>query len=199
MRKAIDFCVVMNPETAKEDVLGLRPGTVVRVRRTAQARAYRDDLVFYPVPFDKIVAEVTKEVKLRRLVRNMLYCGVLSHLLSIDMKELENAIDKQLGHKMKAVQLNTAALEVGRKYAADNFQIQHPYKIERMNKTAGMILVDGNDAAAMGCSSPASRCVAWYPITPSSGLPEALTELPAALPHRQDDGEGDVRDRAGRG
>ena len=93
MRRAIDVCVVMNPETAKEDVLGLRPGTVVVYDEPLNVKAYREDLIFYPVPFDKIVADVTKEVKLRRLVRNMIYCGILSHLLSIDMKELETAID----------------------------------------------------------------------------------------------------------
>ena len=38
----------------------------------------RDDVVFYPVPFDKIVAEVCKDAKLRRLVKNMIYDGVLS-------------------------------------------------------------------------------------------------------------------------
>jgi 2-oxoglutarate ferredoxin oxidoreductase subunit alpha len=175
MRRAIDVCVVMNPETAKEDVLGLRPGTVVVYDEPLNVKAYRDDLTFYPVPFDKIVAEVTKEVKFRRLVRNMIYCGILSHLLSIDMKELETAIDKQLGHKAKAVQLNVAALHAGLKYASEHFQVEHPFRVQRLNKTEGMILVEGNDAAAMGALFAGVTVVAWYPITPSSGLPEALT------------------------
>ena len=176
MRRAIDVCVVMNPETAKDDVMGLKPGTVVVYDEPLNVQAYRDDLLFHAVPFDKIVADVTKEVKLRRLVRNMIYCGVLSHLLKIDLKELEIAVDKQLGHKVKAVQLNVMALEAGRKYASEHFEIRHPYKIERMDKTAGMILVEGNDAAAMGCLFAGVTVLAWYPITPSSGLPEALTE-----------------------
>ena len=49
------------------------------------------------------------------------------------------------------MQLNMGALEAGRKYSAETFQIQHPFKIERLNKTAGQILVEGNAAAAMGC------------------------------------------------
>jgi 2-oxoglutarate ferredoxin oxidoreductase subunit alpha len=43
-----------------------------------------------------------------------------------------------------------------------------------MNKTAGMILVEGNAAAALGCMMAGVTVVAWYPITPSSSLPEAL-------------------------
>ena len=43
-----------------------------------------------------------------------------------------------------------------------------------MNKTAGMILVEGNAAAAMGCMMAGVTVIAWYPITPSSSLPETL-------------------------
>uniref|UniRef100_UPI00397AD682 2-oxoacid:acceptor oxidoreductase family protein n=1 Tax=Salmonella sp. SAL4357 TaxID=3159878 RepID=UPI00397AD682 len=77
----------------------------------------RDDVVFYPVPFDKIVAEVCKDAKLRRLVKNMIYDGVLSNLLSIDLGQMEHALKKQLGKKLKAVELNMAALEAGAAYS----------------------------------------------------------------------------------
>jgi 2-oxoglutarate ferredoxin oxidoreductase subunit alpha len=176
MRRAIDVCVVMNPETAKEDVMGLQPGTVVVYDEPLNVKAYRDDLLFHPVPFDKIVADVTKEVKLRRLVRNMVYGGVLAHLLAIDMHELEIAVGKQLGRKAKAIQLNVLALKAGQKYAEEHFELRHPHRVQRMNKTDGLILVEGNDAAAMGALFAGVTVVAWYPITPSSSLPETLTE-----------------------
>jgi 2-oxoglutarate ferredoxin oxidoreductase subunit alpha len=38
-----------------------------------------------------------------------------------------------------------------------------------------MILVEGNAAAALGCMMAGVTVVAWYPITPSSSLPETLT------------------------
>ena len=40
--------------------------------------------------------------------------------------------------------------------------------------TAGKILVEGNAAAAMGCLFGGVTVVAWYPITPSSSLPETV-------------------------
>lgn len=176
MRTAIDVCVIMNAETAKDDVLALRPGTVVVYDEPLNVQAYRSDLILYPVPFDKIVADVTREVKLRRLVRNVIYCGVLAHLLGIDMRELEAAIAKQLGGKLKAIELNVTALKAGQEYAKANFQIQHPYRVERMQKTEGLILIEGNEAAAIGALFAGVTVVAWYPITPSSSLPENLTE-----------------------
>ena len=173
-KKEIDFLVAMNPETAREDVLSLEPGRSVVYDEPLGLSALRTDLIFYPVPFDKIVAAVGTEPKLRRLVKNMIYDGVLSHLLNIDLGEMEKALGKQLGKKPKAMQLNMAALEAGKKYAADHFEIRHPHRVERMSKTTGQILVEGNAAAAMGCMFAGVTVVAWYPITPSSSLPETL-------------------------
>ena len=173
-KKEIDFLVAMNPETAREDVLSLEPGRSVVYDEPLGLNSLRTDLIFYPVPFDKIVAEIGTEPKLRRLVKNMIYDGVLAHLLDIDLGEMEKALSKQLGKKPKAMQLNMAALEAGKKYAADTFELKHPYRVERMNKTQGQILVEGNAAAAMGCMFAGVTVVAWYPITPSSSLPESL-------------------------
>src|SRR3954465_6843284 len=64
-KKEIDFVVAMNPETAREDVLSLEAGAAVLYDEPLKLDGLRDDLVFYPVPFDKIVAEVCKDAKLR--------------------------------------------------------------------------------------------------------------------------------------
>ena len=173
-KKEIDFLVAMNAETAKEDVLSLDAGAAVLYDEPLKLNALRNDLVFYPVPFDKIVAEVCKDAKLRRLVKNMIYDGVLSKLLNIELRQMEHALKKQLGKKMKAVELNMGALNAGFAYAEKNLAKQDPYWIEPMNKTSGMILIEGNAGAALGCMMAGVTVVAWYPITPSSSLPETL-------------------------
>src|SRR6266403_1125150 len=173
-KKEVDFLVAMNPETAKEDVLTLEPGAAVVYDAPLKLNALRKDLVFYPVPFDKLVAPVCPDAKLRRLVRNMIYDGILAKLLGIDLAHMEKALGKQLGKKAKAVTLNAGALKAGFDYAEANFTKQDPYTIEPMNKTAGKILIEGNAAAAIGCMLAGVTVVAWYPITPSSSLCESL-------------------------
>ncbi len=173
-KKEIDVLVAMNPETAKEDVLSLQPGAAVIYDEPLALQALRTDLTFYPVPFDRLVGEFCKDARLRRLVKNMIYDGVLSQLLAIDLKEMEHALRRQLGKKTKAIELNTAALEAGAAFAAAHLTKGDPYYAERMNGTGGMILVEGNAAAALGCMMAGVTVVAWYPITPSSSLPESL-------------------------
>ena len=173
-KKEVDFLVAMNAETAKEDVLTLEPGAAVVYDEPLKLNALRTDLTFYPVPFDKLVAPVCPDAKLRRLVRNMIYDGILAKLLGIDMALMEKALNKQLGRKAKAVTLNAGALKAGWDYAAANFTKQDPYYLEAMNETAGKILIEGNSAAAIGCMMAGVTVVAWYPITPSSSLCESL-------------------------
>src|SRR6058998_351978 len=103
-KKEVDFLVAMNAETAKEDVLTLEPGAAVVYDEPLKLNALRNDLVFYPVPFDKIVTEVCKDAKLRRLVKNMIYDGVLSKLLHVELAQMEHALHRQLGKKTKAIE-----------------------------------------------------------------------------------------------
>ncbi len=175
-KKEVDFLVAMNPETAREDVLTLPPGAAVVYDEPLKLNELRKDLVFYPVPFDKLMQPITSDAKLRRLVRNMVYDGVLSRLLSVDMGQMEKALKKQLGKKLKAIEMNMSALKAGYDYAEANFTKQDPFVVEPMNKTQGMILIEGNAAAAIGCMMAGVTVVAWYPITPSSSLPEALID-----------------------
>jgi len=173
-KKEVDFLVAMNPETAKEDVLTLDAGAAVVYDESLKLNTLRDDVVFYPVPFDKLVAPVCPDAKLRRLVRNMIYDGILAKLLGVDLALMDKALSKQLGKKAKAVALNSGALKAGWDYAEANLPKQDPYVLQPMNETFGKILIEGNQAAAIGCMMAGVTVVAWYPITPSSSLCESL-------------------------
>ena len=175
-KKEIDFVIAMNAETAQEDVMSLAPGAVVLYDEPLNLNKARTDLVFYPVPFDKLVAPVCPEAKLRKLVKNMIYVGVAAQLLGIDMNEVEKALRKQFATKVKAANLNLAAVRAGYEYATANLTKQDPYFIQRMDKNQGMIIIDGNSAAALGCMFAGVTVVTWYPITPSSSLVETLID-----------------------
>jgi 2-oxoglutarate ferredoxin oxidoreductase subunit alpha len=175
-KKEVDFLVAMNPETAREDVMTLPPGAAAVYDEPLKLSELRSDITFYPVPFDALISPITKDAKLRRLVRNMIYDGVLSRLLSIDMAQMEKALRKQLGKKVKAIELNMSALKAGYDFAEANLPKRDPFVIQPMDKTHGLILIEGNAAAAIGCMMAGVTFVAWYPITPSSSLCESLID-----------------------
>ena len=175
-KKEVDFLVAMNAETAREDVMTLPPGAAAVYDEPLKLNELRSDITFYPVPFDALISPITKDAKLRRLVRNMIYDGVLSRLLSIDMAQMEKALRKQLGKKVKAIELNMSALKAGYDFAEANLQKRDPFVIQPMDKTQGLILIEGNAAAAIGCMMAGVTFVAWYPITPSSSLCESLID-----------------------
>ena len=176
-KREADLLIAMNPDTAREDVQGLPPGAAVIYDEPLKLNAVRSDLCFYPVPFDKLVAPVCPEARLRKLVRNMIYDGVAGHLLGIGLEEIRRALFKQFGpRKAKAAELNWGAVQAGADYAARHLPKSDRLRVERMDSTSGKIIIDGNSACALGAVFAGVTVVTWYPITPSSSLVETMMQ-----------------------
>jgi 2-oxoglutarate ferredoxin oxidoreductase subunit alpha len=173
--RTTNLLVALTPESARDDVLGLEPGAAVVYDEPLKLGELRSDVYFYPVPLDKLVAPVCPEARLRKLVRNMIYVGVVARLLAIEMEEVHSALLKQFGpRKAKAADLNWGAVQAGFDYAASNLPKQDPFRAERMHATEGKIIVEGNAACALGAMFAGVTVVTWYPITPSTSVVEAL-------------------------
>src|SRR3954469_19591406 len=175
-KKEIDVLIAMNAETAKEDVLSLTPGAAVIYDEPLNLNSLRADLTFYSIPYDKIVATVCPDAKLRKLVKNMIYVGVAAQILNIDMKRVEAEVEKQFARKQKAKELNLGAIHAGFDYAQASLTKIDPFIVEPSNQTTGKIIIDGNAAAALGAMFAGVTVVTWYPITPSSSVVEQLID-----------------------
>jgi 2-oxoglutarate/2-oxoacid ferredoxin oxidoreductase subunit alpha len=176
-KREIDVLVALNAETARDDMMALAPGAVAIYEENLNLKQYRSDVICYPVPFDKITVSICPEAKLRKLVKNMVYVGVTAQLLQIDLGIVEKSVQKQFAKKQKVFDLNFGAVKAGWEYAQTTFTKQDPYFIQPMNQTVGKIIVDGNAACGMGAVFAGVTVVAWYPITPSTSLIEATTDL----------------------
>ena len=176
-KREIDVLIALNAETAREDMMSVQAGGAAIYEENLNLKQYRNDVVCYPVPFDKITAAICPEAKLRKLVRNMVYVGAVAQLLQIDLAVVEAGLRKQFAKKQKVFDLNYGAVKAGFDYAQATFTKQDPFFIERMSQTKGKIIVDGNAACGMGAVFAGVTVVAWYPITPSTSLIEAATDL----------------------
>lgn len=177
-RKAeVDVLVAMNPQTAVEDVKELRPGAVCVSPADLNLDKIRTDVVHYLVPFGELANQSTDNVKLRKLMTNIIYVGVVAEILEIDQEQVNQAIARVFEGKAKAIDLNVNAAKIGREWAAANLKKEHcQFRVRPMNQTAGKIIIEGNDAAAIGCMFAGVSVVTWYPITPSSSLCEYLID-----------------------
>jgi 2-oxoglutarate/2-oxoacid ferredoxin oxidoreductase subunit alpha len=176
-KRECEVLVALNPETAREDILNLPTGGIAIYEENFNLKQYRSDVVCYPVPFDKLTAAVCPEAKLRKLVKNMVYVGVVAQLLHMDLGIVESGVKKQFAKKQKVFDLNFGAVKAGYDYAASTFTKQDPFFIEPMDQTSGKIIIDGNAACGMGAVFAGVTVVAWYPITPSTSVIEATTDL----------------------
>ncbi len=174
-KRRVDVLVALNPQTAIRDVEALEPGSAVVYEEGLRLERRRDDLCFYPVPFRDLAAEVTREVRLRKLLANMIYVGVLGELLSIEAAEIYGAIETQFRGKRAAVALNRKAVDIGYRHVREHLTKRDPFAVARMDRNRGKILIDGNAAAALGAMFGGVSVATWYPITPSSSVVEQLT------------------------
>jgi 2-oxoglutarate/2-oxoacid ferredoxin oxidoreductase subunit alpha len=174
-RRDHEVVVAFNRGTVTEDLEAVAEGGIVYVDDKFET-PQREGITVHRVPFTAIVRDACPEARLRKLVANMAYVGVLAQQLGLDMNEVEAAIGAQFENKPKAVDLNLATVRAASAWAAENLPSQNVFRVERGTSTKGKILIEGNRAGAYGAVFGGVQVAAWYPITPSSSLAEALIE-----------------------
>ena len=168
----VDVMVAMNAQTYKHDLEEVSSGgfliydsTWPRVRELT-----RDDITVLGVPLAKLCNENFSDARIRILMKNVAYVGVLSALLGIDTDILRALLDESFATKPKLVKSNLRAINLGYKYATENFTCPLPVHAETMGDNKDYVLIDGNSAAGLGCVYAGATVGAWYPITPSTSL-----------------------------
>ncbi len=176
-RAASDILIAMNDSTAAEDLAELPAGAMVILNDTLQKFVTRKDLKLHVIPFNKLVAEACPDHKLRKRVVNVIYVGVVAWLLDLDMDIVLEAISFQFGGKKTAIDLNKAAADAGYEWAKQNLPKHPALRLRHSNKTEGKMIIEGNEATAIGLLFGGTTVLGWYPITPSSSVCETLIDL----------------------
>src|SRR5690349_997129 len=182
-RGGTDLMVAMNPQTFDKDIGGIEPGGYLFYDSTKPLprSKFRDDITVIGVPLTAICNREYTDPRQRQLFKNIIYIGVLTALLDIDIKVVEQLIGEQYKGKDKLIEPNIKALHIGRDYAILNLQCPLGIKLRRANAVGDRIFIEGNSAAALGAVYGGATVCAWYPITPSSSLADAFTRHCAKL------------------
>ncbi|MBI4541152.1 MAG: 2-oxoacid:acceptor oxidoreductase subunit alpha [Gemmatimonadetes bacterium] len=167
-----DLMVAMNGETYAKDIAEVRPGGHLLYDSSwpFPGELRREGVTFLGVPLAQMCVEHFRGSRERVLMKNIAYVGVLSALLDVDMGILEALLRERFGRKQALMDSNLLALRLGRDFALEQFDCPLPIRLQKMDATGDMILLDGNTAAALGCLYAGATVAAWYPITPSTSL-----------------------------
>ena len=175
-RGGVDMMVAMNPQTWDTDVAEIEPGGYLFYdsTRPIPEDKFRKDVQVIGMPLTEISNSAYHEPRQRQLFKNIIYVGALSVLLDVDADVFEKLFAEQYKGKERLLESNIQALHLGRDYVKKHIAAPLGIRVRRSDKVGDQIFTDGNSAAALGCIYGGATVAAWYPITPSSSVPEAF-------------------------
>ncbi|HRQ22355.1 MAG TPA: 2-oxoacid:acceptor oxidoreductase subunit alpha [Anaerolineales bacterium] len=182
-----DIVIAMNPDSFARDLASVSPGGAFFYADDIKQPITRVDIAIYPMPVKTIVRnDPNVPTDFRELVGNMVYVGVLAEMIGIDVEKIYAALDFHFKGKKKPIDMNFNIIKAAAEWAKENLEKKDPFFVEPMNETDGMIMADGNTAAAIGSIFGGIQFAAWYPITPASSLAESLNDYLPMLRKRED-------------
>ncbi|MAK65077.1 MAG: ferredoxin oxidoreductase [Maricaulis sp.] len=186
-----EFMVAMNAETYKQDLAEVSPGGFLLYDSTWPRPDLhaRQDVTAIGVPLARMCNEVFENARTRVLMKNMAYVGAVAGLTGLDVEVIKELVTEMFGTKEHLITANMKAINLGLDYVREHFPDPLPLKVERMDATAGHIMIDGNTAAALGCVYAGATFGAWYPITPSTSLMDGFKSFCEKFRVDKDTGE----------
>ncbi len=188
-RHTSEVLVAFNQATVVQDIQTLPAGGICLINGDWRSVPQRDDITIYAVPVNEFIRDSGSKGKLKDYLANMVYVGALAHLLDIPLARLEEALFFLFKGKQRTVDSNMAVVRAAHDWAAANLARNHPYRVAPMDATGGLIMMTGNEAAALGAVFGGVSFAAWYPITPSTSVIEALNGYLAQMRHDPQTGE----------
>ncbi len=173
-RDETEIVVTLNPTSFARDLAAVQPGGAFFYADDIKLPLERKDISVYPMPVKALARAADVSPNLRDYIANMVYVGVLAHMLGIDLEKIKQALTFHFKGKEGPINSNFGVIQAAAEWAKQNLTKTDPFVVEPMDKTSGLIMTDGNTAAALGAIYGGVQFAAWYPITPASTLAESL-------------------------
>lgn len=177
-RAGIDVLVGVNPQSFEQDMASVTPGGyfVYDSTKPLYEDAMRDDISYIGIPMMQISMGFFEIARHQQLFKNIIYVGALAALLDIEMDVIKQIIEEQFAKKPKLVPPNYKALDAGYNYAKEHFDCPLHVRVKRADAVGDRILLEGNEATALGAIYAGATVAGWYPITPSTSIVKAFED-----------------------
>ena len=128
-----------------------------------------------------VVIELAIEEAFRKIMpearvgKNMFVVGMLTHIYDRDLTKVHDEIAYIFRKKSeKVVKINQELVQAGMDYARDNLDLM--FEIPPRKDDRPHVVMNGNQAAALGIMAAGIETVAMYPITPATSVSHHLAE-----------------------
>jgi len=166
----VHLVLALDVETVRRHTGDVVPGGAVVYDETEEVpeelrqSGAEGDVNFFPVPLTKLAEEKGG----RAIMRNTVAFGVAAGLMGFDAAHLEDVVRENFAPKgQKVVDANLRVVEAGVE-ASKEFQNAFPFQMEAVPDAPPRMILNGNEAFAMGALAGGCRFVATYPMTPGS-------------------------------
>jgi 2-oxoglutarate ferredoxin oxidoreductase subunit alpha len=143
-----------------------------------------------------LVIEVPMDVECRKIVpdprrgKNMWALGMVCAIYERDLDKVRDLIEQRLGRKgEKVVAANQALVQAGYDWATR--QIDFRFRVAIQPSTDDMVVMNGNQALALGVMAAGIEVCSMYPITPATSvshyLASALSKVGGFLHQAEDE------------
>jgi 2-oxoglutarate ferredoxin oxidoreductase subunit alpha len=190
MGEAADLMVAFNEQVlySRIDVGALRPGTVIFLEKMwsehedeAIRNAYREALQDFSHHMYTVI-EVPMNEECRKIVddprrgKNIWAVGMLCAVYDRDLDIVDKEIERRLGKKgEKVVDVNKQLLRSGHQWALENVPFRYSVPVKKSDQP--MVVMNGNQAVALGVMAAGIETCAMYPITPATSVTHYLSSV----------------------
>jgi 2-oxoglutarate ferredoxin oxidoreductase subunit alpha len=175
--RKLNVLVALNPDTLDIHFRDVKsPGFLFYNSDTItienfQQKEIRNDIQLFAIPLRTLSRKIDLKAS---VLANTISIGCIIAFLGLDADTFKATLDKRFLKQDRILSMNIAALEAGIQYFNENYStkliLDPPHSID--NKR---IIVNGNEAIALGAAASGLKFLAQYPITPASTILKYLS------------------------
>ncbi len=162
----IDVLVALNQETVQKHRDAMSKESCIIGGGDESFESGADNLL--KVPYNQFA---------KKMYHNVAGLGVVGSLLALDRGLLKKTVHDYFGKKSdEAIKANEEALNSAFEWTEEN--ADHPYlKLAQPESNGKRLMMDGNQAIALGALSAGVKFYTFYPMTPSTSIGQTLAGM----------------------
>lgn len=166
--KKVDLLIALNQETIDKHLDELSPGSgiIFDSGEEIDISKISSEINLLPVPLVKLAQDSGGE----ELLSNSVALGVTLALLGGDLVILQDLIGETFAGKAEIVQANQKAAELGFNFVTQNYADKIGQTLKKMENITPTMVVNGNEAMALGAIAGGLQFASIYPMTPITNL-----------------------------